>query len=300
VKLFLENLCLSWQHASKMLECSCLSFATESRTPMTITLEQLLEQSYQTLLVSQSSRVVIIQLNRPEVLNAINPELMAELDTVLGHLETLDTVGCIVLTGNEKAFAAGADIKAMANASATEMQTSNPLACWDILNSIQKPVIAAVNGYALGGGFELAMACDVIVASNTATFGLPEITLGVIPGAGGTQRLTRAVGKAKAMALILTGRTIKAGEALDMGLINQAVLPEDVLSTALAMAATIAERPAMAVKTAKQCILKAFETSLEDGLQFERQQFYALFDTRDQKEGMQAFIEKRQPIWQHR
>lgn len=258
-----------------------------------------LQKNFQYLLLACEKRVVTITLNRPEALNAINPELMTELSALLTLLDGLDTVGCIVITGNEKAFAAGADIKQMATATTDEMLAKNPLGCWDGIKNIQKPIIAAVNGYALGGGCELAMACDLIVAGEQAVFAQPEIGIGVIPGAGGTQRLTYAVGKVKAMELILTGCRISAEEALKMGLVNHVVAPSEVLPTALSIADTVASMPAVAVRAAKQAVLQAFERNLESGLQYEREQFYSLFSTADQKEGMQAFIEKRRPQWRH-
>lgn len=255
--------------------------------------------SYQYLQVSQADRVGIVQLHRPEALNALNAELMKELVDVLESFDANETIGCMVLTGGEKVFAAGADIKQMASASAIEMLISDNLAVWDRIRLLKKPIVAAINGYALGGGCEVAMMCDLIVAGEGARFGQPEISIGVIPGAGGTQRLTRAVGKAKAMELILTGRPFKAQEALDMGLINKVVPDAQTLPEALELAKSIAEKPAIAVQLAKKCILKAFETTLEDGLDDERKLFYLLFASKDQKEGMQAFMEKRAAIWQH-
>lgn len=250
--------------------------------------------------VNREQRVGLVQLHRPEALNALNGELMRELLLVLETLDADATIGCMVLSGGEKAFAAGADIKQIAQASAIEMLNQDDLAVWDRVQLIKKPIIAAVNGYALGGGCEVAMMCDLIIAGENAKFGQPEINIGVIPGAGGTQRLTRAVGKAKAMELILTGRPFKAAEALDMGLINKVVADDQVLIEAKAMAHTIAEKPAIAVQLAKKTILKAFETTLEEGLDYERKLFYLGFATEDQKEGMQAFQEKRPPVWKHR
>lgn len=249
--------------------------------------------------VDREQRVGLVQLHRPEALNALNGDLMQELVLVLETLDKDPTIGCLVLSGGEKAFAAGADIKQMAQASAVEMLRQDDLAVWDRIRLIKKPIIAAVNGYALGGGCEVAMMCDLIIAGENAKFGQPEINIGVIPGAGGTQRLTRAVGKAKAMELILTGRPFKAAEALEMGLINKVVADDQVLTEAKAMAHTIAEKPAIAVQLAKKTILKAFETTLEEGLDYERKLFYLSFATEDQKEGMQAFQEKRQPTWKH-
>lgn len=249
--------------------------------------------------VNREQRVGLVQLHRPEALNALNGALMQELIQALEALDADASIGCMVLSGGEKAFAAGADIKQMAQATAIEMLRQDDLAVWDRIRLIKKPLIAAVNGFALGGGCEVAMMCDLIIAGENAKFGQPEINIGVIPGAGGTQRLTRAVGKAKSMELILTGRPFKAAEALEMGLINKVVPDDQVLTEAKAMAHTIAEKPAVAVQLAKQTVLKAFESNLEEGLDYERKLFYLCFATEDQKEGMQAFQEKRQPTWKH-
>ncbi len=253
---------------------------------------------YQYILASREDRVGIIQLNRPEVLNALSPDLMAELVEALEAFDQDEGIGCMVLTGGPKVFAAGADIKRMAEASAVDMLLIDQLARWDRIRKLHKPVVAAINGFALGGGCELAMMCDLIIAGESARFGQPEINIGVIPGAGGTQRLTRAVGKAKAMELILTGRQFTAQEALAMGLINQVVPPELTLEIAKAMARDIASKPPIAVRLAKEAILKAFDTTIEGGLDYERKLFYLLFASADQKEGMRAFMEKRQPVWQ--
>ena len=255
------------------------------------------QTQYQYLLISQEGRVGTVQLNRPDVLNALSPDLMIELVDALEAFDSDNQVGCIVLTGGPKVFAAGADIKRMANASAIDMLTLDQLARWDRIRKLHKPVVAAINGYALGGGCELAMMCDMIIAGENAKFGQPEINIGVIPGAGGTQRLTRAVGKAKAMELILTGRLFDAQEALSMGLINTVTPPELTLETAQQLAQTIAEKPAIAVRLGKEAILKAFDTTMEGGLDFERKLFYLLFASEDQKEGMHAFMEKRSPDW---
>lgn len=249
--------------------------------------------------VNTIGRVGVVQLHRPEALNALNPDLMTELVAALENFDANDQVGCMVLTGGEKVFAAGADIKQMAEASAIEMLSADELAVWDRIRLLKKPVIAAINGYALGGGCEVAMMCDLIIAGESARFGQPEINIGVIPGAGGTQRLTRVAGKAKAMELILTGRPFKAQEALEMGLINKIVPDSQTIEEAMALAKTIAEKPAMAVQLAKKAILKAFETPLEDGLDYERHLFYLLFASADQKEGMRAFQEKRPPVWKN-
>ncbi len=241
----------------------------------------------------------IVQLHRPEALNALNPDLMQELVSALENFDADDTIGCLLLTGGETVFAAGADIKRMAEASPIDMLLTDDLAVWDRIRLIQKPIVAAINGYALGGGCEVAMMCDLIIAGEGARFGQPEISIGVIPGAGGTQRLTRAVGKTKAMELILTGRPFKAPEALEMGLINKIVPNDQTLTEAKAMAKNIAEKPAVAVKLAKAAILKSFETPLESGLDYERKLFYLLFASQDQKEGMKAFMEKRPASWQN-
>jgi len=241
--------------------------------------------------------VALVRLNRPEVLNAINRDLM---DRLVVTLETFDqdaTIRCIVLTGNERAFAAGADIKEMADATAVEMLLRDQFAKWDRIKKIRKPVIAAVNGFALGGGCELAMSCDIIIAGDTAQFGQPEISIGVMPGAGGTQRLTRAVGKVKAMEMVLTGRMMTADEALKRGLINIVVPPERVVEESLAVAREIASKSPLAIRLAKEAVLKSLETPLREGLEFERKNFYLLFASADQKEGMRAFLEKRKPVW---
>jgi enoyl-CoA hydratase len=253
----------------------------------------------ETVLVERHNRLAILHLNRPEALNALNPELLCELADKLHELDADPDIACLILTGKGKAFAAGADIKAMADLSAMAMVQAHWMERWASVRQVKKPLIAAVNGYALGGGCELAMACDLIIASETAKFGQPEISLGVIPGAGGTQRLTRTVGKAKAMELILTGRPFSAQEALEMGLINRVVPSENVLEEALALATIIAEKPVFATRLAKEAILEAFESPLEQGLLAEKQRFALCFGTADQREGMQAFQEKRSPHWQH-
>ena len=253
--------------------------------------------SYTHIFVTKQDGYAIVQFNRPDVLNALNVKLMEE---VVGALELLDKeqdVRCVILTGNEKAFAAGADIKEMADASAIEMLTRDQFARWDRIRKIKKPIIAAVSGFALGGGCELAMSCDMVVASETAKFGQPEINIGVMPGAGGTQRLTRAVGKVKAMEMVLTGRMISAEEALRWGLINKVVPVEYYLEEAKNWAREIASKPPVAVRLAKESVLKAFDTTIEGGLEFERKNFYLLFASDDQKEGMKAFGEKRKPEW---
>lgn len=252
---------------------------------------------YANILVTKESGYAIVQFNRPEVLNALNMKLMEELVDALETLDKDNDVRCIIITGNEKAFAAGADIKEMADASAVEMLIRDQFARWDRIRKVKKPLIAAVSGFALGGGCELSMTCDIIIASETAKFGQPEINIGVMPGAGGTQRLTRAVGKAKAMEMVLTGKMISAQEALQWGLINKVVPVEYYLQEAKELAKEIASKPPVAVRLAKEAVLKAFDTTIEGGLEFERKNFYLLFASEDQKEGMKAFVEKRKPEW---
>jgi enoyl-CoA hydratase len=250
--------------------------------------------TYQNILSTVEGNVAIITLNRPKVLNALNHDLMNEVVQALENFERDDQIHAIVLTGSERAFAAGADIKEMSEESAISILLKNRFATWDKIRSCKKPIIAAVSGFALGGGCELAMNCDIIVASETAQFGQPEINLGVIPGAGGTQRLTRVVGKHKAMEMILTGRSVTAQEALALGLVNKVVPVELFLEEAKAMAQEIAKKSPIAVRLAKESILKTFDCSISDGLEFERKNFYMLFASEDQKEGMKAFLEKRQ------
>ncbi|MCS7296785.1 MAG: enoyl-CoA hydratase-related protein [Bacteroidia bacterium] len=242
--------------------------------------------------------VALLRLNRPESLNALNRALVAELTDTLVRLDNDPEVRVMVLTGDERAFAAGADIKEMAEDSAVDMLLLDQFQRWDQIKRLKKPLIAAVSGYALGGGCELAMLCDIIIASETAQFGQPEIKIGVIPGAGGTQRLTRAIGKSRAMEYILTGRFFSAKQAESWGLVSRVVPPELYLEEALNLAAEIASMPPIAVQMAKQAVNKAYELSLEEGLHFERKNFYLLFATNDQKEGMRAFMEKRPPTWQ--
>lgn len=253
--------------------------------------------TYTNILITKHDGYAIVQFNRPDVLNALNIKLMEELVDSLEALDKDDEVRAIILTGNDKAFAAGADIKEMADSSAIEMLIRDQFARWDRIRKIKKPLIAAVSGFALGGGCELSMTCDIIIASETAKFGQPEINIGVMPGAGGTQRLTRAVGKYKAMEMVLTGRTITAEEAMRWGLVNKVVPAEYYLEEAKALAKEIASKPPVAVRLAKEAVLKAFDTTIEGGLEFERKNFYLLFASDDQKEGMKAFIEKRKPEW---
>lgn len=249
------------------------------------------------ILTSVQDGYALLQFNRPEVLNALNISMMEELVDALEAFDRDPAVGAIILTGNEKAFAAGADIREMADASAVEMLVRDQFARWDRIRKVKKPLIAAVSGFALGGGCRLAMTCDMIIASESARFGQPEINIGVIPGAGGTQRLTRAIGKAKAMEMVLTGRTITADEALRWGLINAVSPVETFLADAKSLAREIASKAPIAVRLGKEAVLKAFDTTIEGGLEFERRNFYLLFASDDQKEGMKAFAEKRKPQW---
>jgi enoyl-CoA hydratase len=252
------------------------------------------------IVVTKGDGVALVRFNRPDVLNAINMALMKELVDVLERLDQDDEVRCIVLTGDERAFAAGADIKEMADASAVEMLRRDQFARWDRIRKVKKPLIAAVSGFALGGGCELMMTCDMVVASETARIGQPEINIGVMPGAGGTQRLTRAVGKVKSMEMVLTGGMITAAEALQWGLVNRVVPVEYFLDEAMNLARVVASKPPVAVRLAKESVLKAFDTTIESGLEFERKNFYMLFATEDQTEGMKAFVEKRKPDWKGR
>lgn len=251
------------------------------------------------LLLDNQARpgVALIRLNRPKELNALSLEVMNELVEAFRSLDADPEVRAIVITGNERAFAAGADIKQMSSRTAIDMHKIDQFAKWDVIRKVKKPVVAAVSGFALGGGCELTMICDMIVCSETAQFGQPEIRIGVMPGAGGTQRLTRAVGKAVAMEMVLTGRFLTAHEALAAGLVNRVVPVELYLEEALNLASAAAAMPPIAVQMAKEAVLKSFDTSLEDGLLFERKNFYLLFATADQKEGMAAFMEKRPPVW---
>lgn len=255
---------------------------------------------YNYLKVRTEGRVGVCQLHRPEALNALSIPLMRELLAALWAFEADDAIGAIVITGDARAFAAGADIKEMQDQGAIDMLLESGLALWDAVRAIAKPVIAAVSGHCLGGGCELAMNCDMIVASETARFGQPEINIGVIPGAGGTQRLTRALGVRRAMELVLTGASIGAEEARAAGLVNRVVPVELFLEEALALAAEIAAKPPVAVRLAKQLIHATQETTLQEGLHRERQAFFLLFASEDQKEGMTAFVEKRPPSWKGR
>ena len=252
---------------------------------------------YTNILVRTEGSVGIAQLNRPSALNALNGELMDELVAALQALDGDDTIGCIVITGSDKAFAAGADIKQMATASVVEMMASPFIGSWDAVRQISKPIVAAVSGWCLGGGCELAMICDTIIASETAKFGQPEIGLGIIPGAGGTQRLTRAVGKAIAMDVILSDRKLTAQEALQFGLVSRVAPVDSYLKVAIEVASAIAAKSPVALRVAKEAINAAFENSLSEGVYRERRLFNLLFATEDQKEGMAAFIEKRAATW---
>ena len=251
--------------------------------------------TYQNILTEQRGRVGLIRLNRPQALNALNSQLNDELGLAVAAFDADAGIGCILLTGSDKAFAAGADIKEMAKKSAVEVFMDDFTGTWDAVARARKPVIAAVAGFALGGGCELAMQCDLIIAADTAKFGQPEIKLGIIPGIGGTQRLTRAVGKAKAMDLVLTGRMMDAAEAERSGLVARVVPAARLMEEAIKVAETIAAMSQPALLAAKEAVNRSFETSLAEGVRFERRVFHALFATKDRKEGMAAFIEKRPP-----
>jgi enoyl-CoA hydratase len=256
--------------------------------------------SYQHIIVETRGRVGILRLNRPAALNALNMALMNEVATAIDGFEANQDIGCILVTGSDKAFAAGADIKEMAGKSYLDAFMGDFAASWDRVAHARKPVIAAVAGFALGGGCELAMHCDLIIAADNAKFGQPEIKLGVIPGIGGTQRLTRAVGKAKAMDLCLTGRMMDAAEAESSGLVARVVPVASLMEEAMKVAETIASMSLPAVMIAKEAINRAFETTLAEGVRFERRVFHSLFATEDQKEGMAAFVEKRPPKFKNR
>jgi enoyl-CoA hydratase len=243
-------------------------------------------------------RVGLIRLNRPKALNALNSTIMEELSQALEVFDADDAIGAIVITGSDRAFAAGADVKEMVDESAVDMLLTDPIGRWDNIRKIKKPVIAAVSGWCLGGGNELAISCDMIIASETAKFGQPEIELGVIPGAGGTQRLTKALGKAIAMEMVLNNRTLSAQEAYRFGLVNRVVPVEVFLEEALALATEIASRAPLAVRMGKEMVNRSFETLLAEGMSDERRVFYFLFSSSDQKEGMRAFIAKRDPSWE--
>ncbi|WP_347305747.1 enoyl-CoA hydratase [Corynebacterium sp. SA-MJD20WY100] len=251
------------------------------------------------ILTETRDRVALITLNRPEALNALNKATMEEVTSAVAEFDADENIGAIVITGSEKAFAAGADIKEMARRGATEMYSTNWFADWDILTRARTPIIAAVNGYALGGGCELAMMCDFIIAGDRAKFGQPEVNLGVTPGMGGSQRLTRAVGKAKSMDMCLTGRMMDAEEAERSGLVSRVVPAEELLDEALKTAATIASKSLIATTMIKEQVNAAYETTLAQGLLFERRTFHSIFSSNDQKEGMAAFAEKRDANFTH-
>lgn len=255
---------------------------------------------YETILVERDERVATITLNRPQALNALNSQVMAEVTAATQELDADPGVGALVITGSAKAFAAGADIKEMATLSFADVFSADFFAGWGKLAAVRTPTIAAVAGYALGGGCELAMMCDIIIAADTAKFGQPEITLGVLPGMGGSQRLTRAVGKAKAMDLILTGRTIDAAEADRTGLVSRVVPADDLLAEAKSVATKISQMSLPATRMAKEAVNRAFESTLTEGLLYERRLFHSAFATDDQTEGMAAFIAKRAAEFTHR
>ena len=256
--------------------------------------------SYQNIIAETKGRVGIIRLNRPQALNALNKALMIELVQAIDAYEADDNIGCLLITGSDKAFAAGADIKEMADKSFIDVYLGNFAASWDHATRARKPIVAAVAGFALGGGCELAMHCDIIIAADSAKFGQPEIKLGVIPGIGGTQRLTRAVGKPKAMDMILTGRNMDAAEAERAGLVARVVPAANLMDEAMKVADTIATMSLPSVLAGKEAINRAFESPLAEGVIFERRIFHALFATEDQKEGMKAFVEKRKPVWKNK
>jgi enoyl-CoA hydratase len=256
--------------------------------------------SYETLIVETRGRVGLVRLNRPQALNALNSTLVGELNGVLDGFEKDPGIGCIVVTGSEKAFAAGADIKEMQSLTFPDTYIEDFITSWDRVGQRRKPMIAAVAGFALGGGCELAMMCDFILAADTAKFGQPEIKLGVMPGAGGTQRLTRFVGKSKAMEMCLTGRMMDAAEAERSGLVSRVVPAADLVEEALKVAAQIAELSMPIVMMTKESVNRAYETTLAEGVRFERRVFHAMFATQDQKEGMSAFAEKRKAAFKNR
>jgi len=256
--------------------------------------------SYAIIQTEVHDRVGLIRFNRPKALNALNSTLMRELVQALEVFDADSAIGAMVITGDERAFAAGADIEEMVDASAVDMLLVDYIGTWDQIRNIKKPLIAAVSGWVLGGGNELAMSCDMIVASETAKFGQPEINIGVIPGAGGTQRLTKAVGKAIAMEMVLNNRTLSAEEAYHFGLVNRVVPVEVYLDQALKLANELAVRSPLAIRMGKEMVNHALESFLADGIADERRSFYYLFSSEDQKEGMRAFIEKRDPEWKGR
>lgn len=258
--------------------------------------------AYETLEVrTEAGKVGIVALNRPKQMNALNDQLMDELGAALKAFDADEAIGCIIVTGSQKAFAAGADISVMTKYSFADVYKSEYISRnWETIRSVRKPVIAAVAGFALGGGCEVAMMCDFIIAADNAKFGQPEIKLGIIPGAGGTQRLPRAIGKSKAMDMVLTSRMMDAQEAERCGLVSRVVPLDKLMDEALAAAVAIADMPRLAAMAAKESVNRAFETPLSDGVMFERRLFHALFSTADQEEGMEAFLAKRPPSFTHR
>ena len=256
--------------------------------------------AYENIISETRGAVGIITLNRPKALNALNAQLIDELNYALSDFQEDTAIGCVIIGGSEKAFAAGADIREMKDKSFTEVYLGNFLSAWDKVSEFRKPMIAAVSGYCLGGGCELALMCDFVLAADTAKFGLPEITLGIIPGSGGTQRLARSIGKAKAMEMILTGRLMEAAEAESCGLVSRIVAPEILLDEAVTTAAKIATFSQPVVMMAKEAVNRAFERSLAEGLHFERRLMHSMFALDDQKEGMSAFVEKRKPDFKNR
>lgn len=251
-------------------------------------------QEIQTETIAQ---IGIVRINRPQALNALNLAALKGLTSALQRFDNDPNIRCMLVVGTERAFATGADVAELSEVAMVELQQRNPLAPWDDLDRLRKPLIAAVTGYAVGSGCELALACDIVVASETARFGLPELSQGLIPGGGGTQRLTRAVGKAGAMEVVLTGRMLTAGEALAMGLVSRVVPRENCYDEALGIGRELCQRPPLALQLAKEAVRKAHETTLSEGLALERRLFYLLFATDDQKEGLRAFLEKRPPIF---
>jgi len=256
--------------------------------------------TFETVIVEREGAVGIVRLNRPKALNALSRQLVSELNAALDAFETDDTVGAVVLTGSDRAFAAGADIREMQPRTYVDLIENDFVAEWERLSRMTKPVVAAVAGFALGGGSELALMCDIVVAADTAKFGQPEITLGLMPGAGGTQRLARAAGKAKTMDMVLTGRMIDAGEAERIGIVSRVVPAATLMEEALAVAARVASLSRPSVKLAKEAVGRAFETGLCDGIRTERRLFQSLFATEDAREGMAAFVEKRPPAFRNR
>ncbi|MEQ1711074.1 MAG: enoyl-CoA hydratase [Hyphomicrobium sp.] len=256
--------------------------------------------TFQNIIVDTKGRVGVVTLNRPQALNALNNALVGELNQALDAFEADANIGCIVITGSEKAFAAGADIKEMLPKTYSQVYAEDFISTWERITRTRKPVIAAVAGFALGGGCELAMMCDFIIAADTAKFGQPEINLGIMPGAGGTQRLTRFVGKSKAMEMCLTGRMMDAAEAERAGLVSRVVPAADLVAEAMKAADSIAAKSLPAVIMTKETVNRAYETTLSEGIRFERRVFHAMFATEDQKEGMAAFAEKRKPVFKNR